>query len=122
MTASVLALSNLTWGKSFLPRDLSHGRVIMVLRRIFLVLLLRQVAMGRIQYSSTYCQMCVGSCGYVPLCQVLKAAASRGLGVGNAYPFVGSPRVCSTGDPGSCHGSMREVGWAIKWRNPRCPL
>jgi hypothetical protein len=37
MTASVLALSNLTWGKSFLPRDLSHGRVIMVLRRVFLV-------------------------------------------------------------------------------------
>jgi hypothetical protein len=41
MTASVLALSNLTWGKSFLLRDLSHGRVIMVLRRVFLVKFLR---------------------------------------------------------------------------------
>jgi hypothetical protein len=35
--------------------------------------------------------------------------------VGNAYPFVGSPRMRSTGDPGSFPGSTREVGWAVKW-------
>jgi hypothetical protein len=57
----------------------------MVLRRVFLVLLLRQVVMGWIQYLSTYYQMCMSSCGYVPSCQAPKATASRGPRVGNAY-------------------------------------
>jgi hypothetical protein len=48
----------------------------MVFRHVFLVHLLRQVAMGRIQYLSTYCQMCVGSCSNIALCQVSKAASS----------------------------------------------
>jgi hypothetical protein len=49
-------------------------------RRAILVLLLHQVTMGWIYYSSIYCQMRMGSCGYVPLCQALVVAASRGLG------------------------------------------
>jgi hypothetical protein len=40
----------------------------MVLRRVFLVLLLRQVVMGGILYPSTYYQMRVGSYDYVPSC------------------------------------------------------
>jgi hypothetical protein len=28
---------------------------------------------------------------------------------------VGSPRVCSTRDTGSCPGSMREVGQVARW-------
>jgi hypothetical protein len=41
--------------------------------------------------------------------------------VGNAYPFVGSSWVRSTGDPGSFPGSTREIGWAVRWWNPGWP-
>jgi hypothetical protein len=34
--------------------------------------------------------------------------------VSNAYPFVGSPRVRSTGDPGSFPGLVREVRWIVR--------
>jgi hypothetical protein len=49
----------------------------MAFRRVFLILLPCQAAMGRIQYSSICCQMCVGSCGYVPSCQAPVVATSR---------------------------------------------
>jgi hypothetical protein len=34
--------------------------------------------MGWISHSSTYCQMCVGSYGYIPSCQAPKATVSQG--------------------------------------------
>jgi hypothetical protein len=86
----------------------------MALRWVFLVLLLRPMVMRQIQYSSTYCHMCMTSCGYVPSWQAPTAASSRGPGVVNAYPFMGSPHACFTGDPGLCPGSMREAGWAVR--------
>jgi hypothetical protein len=52
----------------------------MAFRRVFLILLLHQAVMGWIQYSSIYCQMRVGSYGYVPSCQASMVTASRGLG------------------------------------------
>jgi hypothetical protein len=50
----------------------------MILRSVFLVQLLCQAMMGWIPHLSPYCQMRVGSYGYIPLCHVPKAAASRG--------------------------------------------
>jgi hypothetical protein len=41
--------------------------------------------MGWFQYSSTNCQLCMGSYGYVPLCQAPTAAASQGPEAGHAY-------------------------------------
>jgi hypothetical protein len=82
----VLALSNLTWSKSFFTSAcLSFVRVIMVFRRVPLVQLLHQVTMEHIQYSSTYCQVHVGSCSRVLSCQAISATASRGPDAGSAY-------------------------------------
>jgi hypothetical protein len=51
--------------------------------------------MGRIQHWSTWCQVRVGSCGYVLSYQAPKAAAFRGPGVSNAYPLLKAPgRAC----------------------------
>jgi hypothetical protein len=67
-------------------------RVIMAFKRVFLVWLLCQAVMGWIQYLSTCCQVCVGSCGYVPSYQAHKVTASRGPRVGNAYPLLEATR------------------------------
>jgi hypothetical protein len=63
----------------------------MALRHVFLVYMLRHVMMGWIQHSSIYCQMRVGSYGYVPLCPVPKVAAPQGPRAGNAYPLREAP-------------------------------
>jgi hypothetical protein len=68
----------------------------MAFRRGFLVLLLHQQAMGLLWL----CPFVIGSYG---------RRFSRPW-VGIAYLFVGSPRVHSTGDPGSSPRLMREVG------------
>jgi hypothetical protein len=47
--------------------------------------------MGKIQHMSTYCQMHVGSCGYVSSSQAPTAAASRRLRVREAYPQWEAP-------------------------------
>jgi hypothetical protein len=63
----------------------------MVPRRVSLVYLLCQVAMGWIQHSSTCYHVRVGSYGYVPSCQAPKATASQGPVTGNAYPLLKAP-------------------------------
>jgi hypothetical protein len=45
----------------------------MTFRHVFMVKQVRQTVMGWILHSSTYYQMCVGSCSYVPSCLVSKA-------------------------------------------------
>jgi hypothetical protein len=60
--------------------------------------------MGRIQHWSTWCQVRVGSCGYVLSYQAPKAAAFRGPRVSNAYPLLKAPRACLPGGPGLAPG------------------
>jgi hypothetical protein len=64
----------------------------MMLRRVFLVLLLRQAEMRRFQHSSTYCQILAGSYGYFSLHQVPKAVTSEGPMAGNAYSLQETSR------------------------------
>jgi hypothetical protein len=45
----------------------------------------------RFQYSSTCCQVRVGTCGHVLSCQALNVIASRGSGSGDAYPVLKAP-------------------------------
>jgi hypothetical protein len=113
LIASVPTIPNLTWGKSLLPGGcLSHGRAIMVFRRVFLVLLLHQAAMGRIQYSSIYCQVHVGSYGNVHSCRAPMVTACRCLGSTMLIRLREAPGCVL---PGSLPGSMGEAGWAVRW-------
>jgi hypothetical protein len=54
--------------------------------------------------------MRVGSCGYVPSCQVPKATASRGLGAANAYLLQEELSILDRG-----LRLMREAGGVDRW-------
>jgi hypothetical protein len=70
---------------AFTSACLSYIRVIMVIMRVSLVEWLCQIAMGRVQHSSTCCQAPVSSSGHVLSHQAINDEASQDLGIGRAY-------------------------------------
>jgi hypothetical protein len=86
----------------------------MTFKRVLLVYLLRQAMMGWIPYSSTYCQMHMGSYSYVPSCQTPKATTFRGLECTMLIRCGQLPGMLDGGG-GLGPGSMREVGGVDRW-------
>jgi hypothetical protein len=86
----------------------------MVFRRVFLVLLLPQAAMGGFNTRVYIADVC-GLLRLRPFVPGSYGHCFPRPRVDNAYRFEGNPRVHSSGDPGSLPQSMGEAGCIVRW-------